>query len=244
MSSIIKKNCRYLNFRYLMPHLIEEGLLDLRDCGDVKSAEDRFLSSLVEDPHYNARIASCIAHEKTHLGHQYIASLLNGSPADEAIISVSTKWRSLMSRNFNSFVQSASVPSLVPYLLEKELVTMDEGTLLYNIASPHEAVIRLFGLLESKGPTAHYLFAQCLHEETTQIQHAELYRRIIEAEAPVDCCEERGDIRKRRTCALEKPQSCFSVLNRWNRTASSKGPSTTTEGCALRTTIIIVSGTK
>lgn len=65
-------------------------------------------------------------------------------------------------------------------------------------------------MLESKGPTAHYLFAQCLHEETTQIQHAELYRRIIEAEAPVDCCEERGDIRKRRTCALEKPQSCFS----------------------------------
>ena len=100
-------------------------------------------------------------------------------------------------------MQSASVLSLIPCLVQKELITLDEGTLLYNAVSPEQAVIRLFCLLESKGPTAHYLFAQCLREETTQIQHAELYHRIVDSEASVDCCEE-GDRAtfEKRTCAL------------------------------------------
>ena len=215
MSSIIKENYRYLHFRYLMPHLIEEGLLDFRDCADMKSAEDRFMSSLVQDPRYSVRVASCIVREKTHLGHQYVASLLSGVPGDRAIISASTKCRSQMQRNFRSIVQSASVLSLVPYLVQKELITLDEGTLLSNVASPEQAVMRLFGMLESKGPTAHYLFAQCLREETTQIQHAELYHRIVDSEASVDCCV-KGDRAtfERRTRALEfeenPMQSCSS----------------------------------
>lgn len=190
-SNVIKQNYRYLNFQLLMPHLIEEDILDLTDLVDREAAERRFTSSLIENPRYYERIAARIERETNHLGHRYISSLLAGRPpnTDDAIVSESAKWRSLVSRNFSSVVQRVCVSSLLPHALEKELLTMNEADVLYKVANQHEAAMNLFRLLESKGPMAYYLFVQCLSEENTQPQHAELYRQLIDEFG--DCyCEE------------------------------------------------------
>ena len=200
LSNVIKENYKYISFSYLLPLLVQEGLLDLKYCADMEMAEARF-TSLLEDPRLYPRIRSCVERESEHLGHRYVASLLKGGPpTDSTTINASSNFESLISRNFNSFVQNVSVPSLVPFLHQKALLTTDESKVLYNITSQYEGAIKLFGLLGSKGPIAYYLFAECLREETTQPQHAELYSLMTKGEERASTTHEVLESEGNRRC--------------------------------------------
>lgn len=176
---------QYADPRALASHLCQKGLLDMKDI-DFRSLtrpkdSEEFMVNFVDTlpskgPDAHSRFEQCIKDSHDHLGHCYITSLLEGWQfADDRIIHLSADYRKRFTEHMPEMTAGINVRCLLPHMAKHKLVTLKEMESLGSV----EAMV-LFSVLETKGPTAHYLFAQCLDEETTHPRHKELYHLLLQ----------------------------------------------------------------
>lgn len=122
----------------------------------------------------------CLKRETEHLGHAYIVALIEErqfSTVEDC--AESAKWKERLLRN-QIRVLDANVQALKPYLIKYQLLTSSEAEDLDSKPSDKEKITYLLNvILETKGPTAHLLFATCLKEETSHPTHKELYEALL-----------------------------------------------------------------
>ncbi len=174
----------------LVPCLCEEGLLDMKD--GVRITEDQtlfreFLYSLQDRGLLRSTFAACVRkscekHRDRHLGHVYISALLEGRPfADGHTVALSDLYRKRIQENM-TMLMNIDLRTLVPKLLECDIVTLKESELLLPFVNPswtrYSAVLKLVKILESKGPTAYFLFVECLKNMEDHPPHTELYKLV------------------------------------------------------------------
>lgn len=177
-----------LNHIELMSHLCEKGLLNsqdkaylLKDCFVNEEKGECILRSVAASLHNDAhsRFLHCLQKETYHLGHKYIVSLLEGRPfADESKIQSSFHIQQQILKNRVIF-EDIDLSTLVPIMLSKQLLTQGESDMLLDSKRQEkERILLLYNILETKGPLAHGLFAQCLDEEKHHPTHAELFMKL------------------------------------------------------------------
>jgi len=190
----------------LSPYLCQKRLLDPQDLEEVfsrlkqKRVMESFIDSLhTKGPDSYSRFAQCIresASSDRHLGHKYMTSLIQGRAfTDNHTICLSAGYRERVLNCMPDMVNGINLPSLLPYMTKYELLTLQE--------SNDVTTLTLFSILDTKGPTAYFLFAKCLHEETSHPRHRELYC-LIQEEADKLEGEQRTTKRKNSTNPTDK----------------------------------------
>lgn len=128
----------------------------------------------------------CLNEEDSHLGHAYIASLLEGrSFADKNEIDSSVKFRDQINKYLSNTIDSVNLKTLIPYLLSENLITLSEQEEIASLTTKQKQMIRLFQFLETKGPTAHYIFVNCLKQSSDKVPtHTELIELLNSSNEP------------------------------------------------------------
>ena len=229
---------RCLNYKCLVPLLCDDGVLTEEECIQLEgcatdgratpfqSDTDDFrrsqggvgrylLERLKSKP--DTAFLNCLKRETEHLGHAYIVALLEKRQfSTEADCAESAEWKKRFLRN-QTRVLDVNVQALKPYLMKHQLLTNSEAEDLDSKPSDKEKISYLVNvILETKGPTAHLLFAICLREETSHPTHKELYEALL---MPLDDEVERDGIsivqRKGRKRSLMGSSDDLSVAKRF-----------------------------
>ena len=219
-----------LNPIQLMPLLLKEQLLDFSEksllLGDSKSTYEKschILQSLeAKDHSAYSKFLSCIKAEKNHMGHEYIASLLQENPfGSQFELELSSRIREAIQTHCPQMMDISLQP-LVPLMHKKHLLTSEEVEKLQNCyKTEHERVLLLLQLLNTKGPLAHGLFAECLRSESSHPTHNELYIALMSS-----CHAKQTTASRERKCtvndgaviALDLP-----LARRWELQGALKG---------------------
>ena len=199
---------RALNTDELMPQLSKEQLLDFNEksvlLGDSKSTYEKsqYLLQCLEarGPTAHTKFLNCIKAEKNHMGHAYIASLLEEKPVGSKLeLEQSSRLREAIQRHYPAMMD-ISPGALAPLMYSKKLLTEEEEQKVSNIhKTRRERVHLLLHLLDTKGPLAHGLFAECLQSETSHPTHNELYTVLTSS-----CHSERKADSKEQKCAMDE----------------------------------------
>lgn len=197
---------RCLNIPEIAPKLIERGLMLI---GDPAENTSDYRSKIISKVRQGGKktfsqFSSCFeADHYEHMGHTYIACLLhNRQYADEHTISLSSQYKEIFSRNMTRVVELLNVKCLIPQLVEKRLITHDEVTYFHN--NDKGETLKLFSIIESKGPTAFYLLVQCIGDDKEHIGHKELHSLILEKQLVLSPSPKRA---KPANLATEGPLS-------------------------------------
>ena len=180
---------RALNPIQLMPLLYKVELLDFNEKSVLLGDSSRstyekscyILQSLeAKGPLAYSKFLCCIKAERAHMGHEYIASLLQEKPfGSEFELERSSRLREAVQR-YCPEMMDISLESIVPLMFSKKLLTEEEEQkLLSCYKTEHERVLLLLQLLNTKGPLAHRLFAECLRSESSHPTHNELYVALL-----------------------------------------------------------------
>lgn len=167
-----------LAYEWLQAGLIETEEIDfyLNELRPREEKIQRFLTSLEQKVNGYSKFLQCILRLKCHLGHVYIASLLeNQHFADDTEIINSAAFRHQIIHNA-SVMKNINLEALSSILFENYLITMDEFTSLTHRELDTERNLRLIQILDTKGPTAHSIFVQCLRMEHSHPYHMELFQ--------------------------------------------------------------------
>ena len=122
---------------------------------------------------------SCVEREDSHLGHSYIQALLEGRHyASEIDIALSKMLRQAVVGDYTAFSNGISFPELSPHMFQCGLLTKDELKNFTSTQRSTKAVMDLFATLDTKGPLAYNLFANCLRDEDNHRTHHQLYSII------------------------------------------------------------------
>ena len=195
-----KEVVQHSNISELSLHLDQEGLLNDEESEYLESGAStsnrekmsRILDSLKEKPNGFTKFLTCIKREKNHLGHAYIASLLEERRfAPDSDLQLSAECRKRIKGNMVTLVKNIHLPSLVPHLRQSfylpcisgktQLLTHDETSkLLLGKETTQNRIRRIFLILETKGPLAHSRFARCLYAAEDHITHRELFEKVFE----------------------------------------------------------------
>lgn len=180
---------QHANISELRAYLRQERLLNHEEMEHLLSGASnrekisRVLDSLVEKPNGYAKFLKCIESETEHMGHAYIAALLKGRRyATESEIQLSATCKQRIDNNLVKLKKSINLSTLVPYLRQTQLLTNSEVEKLLSRRDNEGTQVkamRLFLILERKGPLAHSQFAKCLHAENEHITYCELYEEIF-----------------------------------------------------------------
>lgn len=180
---------QHANISELRAYLSQEGLLNHEEMEHLSSGASnrekisRVLDSLVEKPNGYAKFLKCIESETEHMGHAYIAALLEGRQyATESEIQLSAACKQRIDNNLVKLKKSINLSTLVPYLRQTQLLTNSEVEKLLSRRDNEGTQVkamRLFLILERKGPLAHSQFARCLYAENEHITYCELYEEIF-----------------------------------------------------------------
>ena len=179
-----KEIVRSLNLVELNPILWEMDIVDQQECGELlsdvtpKKRAERLLAFLeTKGVDVYLKFLKCVHKETTHMGHQYVTSLLEGEDADT--LDSSTKLCKQIKER-SSDLMDISLRDLLPLLRRDGLLTEDEVEQLVNPHKSSKEKIQylLYVLLYTKGPQAHSIFLSCLGEDKTNLRHRELYESI------------------------------------------------------------------
>ena len=172
----------------LIPHLCEEGLIDLQSkiADESQSIIERtecLLALLVKGgPKNCTKFLEALQKEDQHMGHKYILALLSGYEyADEDEVTNSLRIRKHIGETAIREVLLKGMKletALIDHLFNEMLVTEDEFEMLLNCDTQTERNEMVLKILNTKGPTAHLKFAQCLHKESTHVTHHDLFKLI------------------------------------------------------------------
>ncbi len=163
-------------------------------------------------PEAYTALHACISQLEHHLGHRYVRALLEGRVyATEQEAKRCDMIKQNMLGNLAKFA-NCDISALTPLMVSCELVTCAEAaTQLLKVDQP-SLPLRLVNLLNTKGPLAYGLFAECLHRETSHITHRELYDLVIQ---PVSSTRKRhwrlaaGLPNRRRPLPSHKLHGCL-----------------------------------
>ena len=178
-----KEVIRCLNLFELASRLIECGLLTLgHPVKNTHKDRARFITTVREGGTEGfLKFSSCFVSEDDHMGHAFIACLLNGKRfADEASLQESSEYRAIISSNMQKVVRLLKLKSLIPQFLEKRLITTDEARDIRSHRESVKNVHKFFEILETKGPTSFSVFVECLSREEEHSGHKELYSLFLE----------------------------------------------------------------
>ena len=173
---------QYANISELCLHLVKEGLLNHEEKEYLESGAldankiSRVIDSLKEKENGFSKFLACVKHEKSHLGHTYIASLLEGrqfAPESELKLSALCKQR-IDSNRVKLAEEGLHLSYLLPHLQQESLLTDDEVEMLEEMDTEE-----FLWILDTKGPLAHSQFASCLRAEQEQKSHGELYEEMF-----------------------------------------------------------------
>lgn len=192
-----------LNTSVLIPHLHKEGLLDLwsTEISATNSESDprmwtaQQLVDLILEKGSKActTFLHILQNENGHLGHKYVLSLLMGFQyADEEEIRLSSRIKERIMMNMPEVVNGMNLKAaVIDHMYKKKLLTDDEFESFLQSSEPScKMSLRALKLLDTKGPTAHLIFAQCLKAETTHGTHQEIFEIIYKDEARLQVCGE------------------------------------------------------
>ena len=148
-------------------------ILDALETVETRDAYTKFFKCISEE---------VLRGEGIHIGHQYLLAVLKGqeyAPVDECRASEACRQRI---REHHKDMRDIDLSSLVPVMYESSLITTDECDMLIDTSRTRiKRIEKLFLILETKGPLAHTIFAQCLAKETSHSSHAELHRKVTMA---------------------------------------------------------------
>ena len=182
-----------LNHEELMGYLREEDLLseeqlDILTSSGHSSKEKRSLildAIIAKGKVACKQFYSCLRKEISHLGHAYIARLLEGEdfPADKEAMTFSLEIKERVKIHHNA-LRDVDFSALVPVMLKHDLLTHTESqVLLSNQETQAWKAAQLELILGTKGPLAHRIFVQCLREEDSHPTHHELRSLFISHES-------------------------------------------------------------
>ena len=186
---------QHVNISELSLYLEQEGLLEFEENDYLLSkASDRekvsrVLDSLKEKPNGFTKFLKCVKRETYHMGHPYVASLLEGKPfASEHELLLSVVFKGRIEKNLVRLKEGINLSSLrahlrqsfyLPYIQgNTQLLTDDDLEKLEGVETESK-VMQLFLILDTKGPLAHSRFASCLHAEREHKSHIELYEELF-----------------------------------------------------------------
>ena len=178
--------CKLLNPVQLLPYLWKEGLLNFEDrtvvLGELPRLQKsrHILKSLKTKGSLSySKFLQCIQMEKFHMGHSTIGFLVEGkSFGSESELFQSQKFREEIVTHLPKMMD-INLASLIPLMYNSNLLTLEEHQeLLSSHKTERERILLLFQILETKGPLAHDIFAQCLREEPSHPTHMELFKLI------------------------------------------------------------------
>ena len=186
---------QHVNISELSLYLDEEGLLEYEENEYLLSeASDRekvsqVLDSLKEKPNGFTRFLKCVKRETNHMGHPYVASLLEGKPfASKCELLLSAVCKGRIEKNLVRLKKGINLSSLrahlrqsfyLPYIQgNTQLLTDDDLEKLEGVETESK-VMQLFLVLDTKGPLAHSRFASCLDAEKEHESHIELYEELF-----------------------------------------------------------------
>ena len=194
---------QYLNYEELMGYLRQEDLLNeeqlerLTNSGpSPKEKAAMILDTIIargQDAH--CRFLSCIKREISHMGHIYIASLLEGKefPADKEALQYSLEIKQRV-KKYHTTLKDIDFSSLVPLMLRHELVTPAESQrLLSSQKAQSWKAAQLEVILSTKGPLAHCTFVRCLGEEEAHPTHYQLHS-LFTSNQPTSANSDEFDI--------------------------------------------------
>ena len=222
---------RALNPIQLMPLLLKEQLLDSSEksllLGDSKSTYEKsryILHSLeAKGPSAYSKFLSCIKAEKSHMGHEYIASMLQENPfGSQFELELSSRLREAIQSHCPEMMDISLQP-LVPLMHSKNLLTREEVEKLQSCyKTEHERVLLLLQLLNTKGPLAHSRFAECLRSESSHPTHNELYIALMSS-----CHAKQTATSGQQKCAVDDSALVIALdlplARRWELQGALKG---------------------
>jgi tetratricopeptide (TPR) repeat protein len=229
---------RALNPVELMPQLSKEMILDFNETSvllaDSKSTceKSRYILQCLEvkDPSQSvySKFLSCIKAERNHMGHAYIASLLEEEPAgSKSELEESLRLKEAIQRHYPEMMD-ISPEALAPLMYSKKLLTSEEEEKLQNTdrKTRTERVHLLLHLLNTKGPLAHGLFVECLKSEASHPTHKELYTVLMTSSCHPK--QREDSYKQKQKCAMDEgalaavlPRRIF--FRRWEVKGSLKG---------------------
>ena len=168
--------------------LLSEEQLDILTSSGHSSKEKRslILDAIIKKGKVACKqFYSCLRKEINHLGHAYIASLLEGKDfsADKEAMTFSLEIKERVKRHHNT-LRDVDFSTLVPVMLKHDLLTHTESqVLLSNQETQAWKAAQLELILGTKGPLAHRIFVQCLSEEDLHPTHHELCSLFIPDES-------------------------------------------------------------
>ena len=219
-----KEIAAYLNPLELIPYFDRHELLSIDDkevlLNDVLTRRKKVLFILdaletIATRDAYTKFFKCISEEVLrgegiHIGHQYLLAVLKGeqyATVDECRASEACKQRILEHRED---MRDIDLASLVPVMYAHSLITTDERDMLLDKGRTHiKRIEQFFLILETKGPLAHALFAQCLAKETSHSSHAELHKKVADG-----CCNSVCLYSRKRKVAEDDVESDCSVPKR------------------------------
>ena len=196
---------RAINLNELMPQLFKEQLLDFSEMSillaDSKSPyeKSRYLLQCLEDKkdHFQSvysKFLSCIKAETNHMGHVYIASLLEEKPFGlKSELEESSKLKEAIQNHYPAMM-NISPEVLAPLMYSKKLLTSEEVQKFQDTRkTTSERAQSLIHLLDTKGPLAHGMFVECLQNESSHPTHNELYTELT-----------KENSNKQQKCVIDK----------------------------------------
>ena len=182
-----------LNYEELMGYLREEDLLSeeqlyILTSSDFSSKEKG--SFILDAIIAKGKVAckqfySCLRKEISHLGHAYIARLLEGKEfsAEKEAVTFSLEIKKRVKRHHNA-LRDVDFSTLVPVMLKHDLLTQTESQVLLSDQKTQAwKAAQLELILGTKGPLAYRIFVQCLGEEDSHPTHYELCSLFISDES-------------------------------------------------------------
>ena len=146
------------------------------------------------------RFVQCLESEHDHLGHAFVAKRLLGTGlSDEMMKEMDTSYKYMMQcrRNAKRLRSDIDCHTLVPHLQAEQLLTGDEvQQLSLESMTRQKKNSLLLALLETKGPTAHMIFVQCLEKDDENPSHQELLQQLFDAAGEEVQCDGSGVKRK------------------------------------------------
>ena len=180
------KIVRALDPIQLMPLLISEKLIDYNDnsflLGDkLDIQKSHYILKILQSKGQLAylKFFECIQAEHDHMGHVYISSLLQNKPYGSE-----HEWHK--SQQIKEAIQSHALEMmdidinlLIPIMRSKGLLTDDNQEVFCRSSKTNkEKCLYMLQLLDTKGPLAHLLFADCLRSADAHPTHSELYEKL------------------------------------------------------------------
>ena len=175
----------YLNVDVLKSHLVERFVLEADDLRYLHDELTRkpvdYILDLVEERSLYLKFLESVRSETTHLGHEYIQALLQGTyycRDDELHKSagIRRKIESILPK-----MMDVNLPSLFPLLYSQCLLTNDEAELfIANPNVPNQNILQFFDILNTKGPLAYLKFVHCLSQEMSHPPHNQLYELLCQ----------------------------------------------------------------